>query len=47
MMDILEKIFYKLVVAPGRKQDLIAKAKALREITLKRGDAQPHFGADC
>jgi hypothetical protein len=39
MMDILEGIFYKLVVAPGRKQDLIAKAKALREITPKRGDA--------
>ena len=39
IMDILEEIFYKMVVTPSRKQDLAAKAKALREITPKRDTA--------
>jgi hypothetical protein len=38
MMDILEEVFYKLIVAPRRKQDLTAKAKSLRDIIPKRGD---------
>ena len=38
MMDILEEVFYKLIVAPRRKQDLTAKAKALRDITPRRAD---------
>jgi hypothetical protein len=36
MMEILEEIFYKMIVAPSRKRDLTAKAKALRETTPKR-----------
>jgi hypothetical protein len=39
MMDILEEIFYKMIVAPNRKQVLVAKAKALRETTPKRDTA--------
>ena len=36
MMDILEEIFYKMIVAPSKKEGLKAKAKALRETTPKR-----------
>lgn len=36
MMDILEEIFYKMIVDPERKQDLAAKAKTLRETTPSR-----------
>jgi hypothetical protein len=36
MMDILEEFFRKMIVAPSRKQDLAAKAKALRKTTPKK-----------
>jgi len=39
MMDILEEIFHKMIIAPERKQGLAAKAKALRETTPKRKPA--------
>jgi hypothetical protein len=36
IMDILEAIFNKLMVAPRRKQGLTAKAKTLRDRTPRR-----------
>jgi hypothetical protein len=39
MMDILEEIFHKMLIAPGRKEEFAAKAKALRDATPTRKPA--------
>jgi hypothetical protein len=39
MMDILETIFYKLLIAPSEKEELKAKAQQLRNLTPKRNEA--------
>jgi len=39
MMDILETIFYKLLIEPDKKEELKAKAKELRKLTPKREKA--------
>ena len=39
MMDILETIFYKLLIEPKKKEELKAKAKELRKLTPKREKA--------
>ena len=39
MMDILEAIFYKLLIEPDLKKDLQVKAKKLLDTTPKRNDA--------
>ena len=36
MMDILEAIFYKLLIAPDKKKELEGKAEELRQTTPKR-----------
>ena len=39
MMDILEAIFYKLLIEPEKKRELRKKAEVLRKSTPKRKDA--------
>lgn len=39
MMDILETVFYKLLVEPVRKEELKEKAKELRKVTPSRKQA--------